>query len=423
LVRRDALLLGAGNIVVIVLQLCFRGILVVALAPVDYGRLSLILSIYNTVWIIGASGLPNSVARYIAVANTKQDSAIIRSAVIAGAWPTVIAATVVSGVSALLLSSPWAFVLAAMGLPGLVYSLLTMGILRGRGRMMSAATVMPIAAVGEVAPLTILWLSGAAITPLSAFAVFCLGNVIGLGVGVALTVRSSPGRTSRSNLSDGTLASVPTPRGLLAFSAWLAVATLGVAALPLVIRSAAAIDSYTTVAIIDVALILLAVPQRVGVVLVHAVVPHATRALGEGNKNMAISRREHLLMIAPFALAAGIVAFTPLVGWIFGLLGRPEYSDSARYLTMALLAGPARILYGLVEGVLIAHGESRFLALTSLAIAAVSGVAIVAITLLGSVEVAFAVFVASFWLIYLVAFARVTKLTTIPSSISQPVFS
>ncbi len=191
---------------------------------------------------------------------------------------------------------------------------------------------------------------------------------------------------------------------------WLAAATVGVAALPLVIRLAAALDSYTLVAIIDVALVLLAVPQRVGTVLVHAVVPHATRALGKGDANLTVSLREHVWMIAPFVLAAGIVAFTPIVGWFFDLLGRPEYAQSAEYLAMALLASPARVLYGVVEGVLIAHSEGRFLALTALGIAAVASGIIFAIAALGGIPAAFAVFVAAFWMIYLVGLARTRAL-------------
>jgi O-antigen/teichoic acid export membrane protein len=269
---------------------------------------------------------------------------------------------------------------------------------------------MPIAAAGEVSPLMIFWVSGVNITALSAFGVFCVGNAIGLAAGIYLTIRTAPTPTSRTGHSNSSQHSVPTPRQLLGFSMWLGLATIGVAVLPLVIRFAAAFDSYTVVAVIDVALILLAIPQRVGVVLVHAVVPHATRALGEGNRDLTISRRGHMLMIIPFMVGAAIVAFTPLVGWFFSLLGRPEYAQSAKYLAMALLAGPARILYGLVEGILIAHGEGRFLAITTLAITLISSGIIFATAVLGSTVIAFAVFVITFWAIYIVGLGRVRQL-------------
>jgi O-antigen/teichoic acid export membrane protein len=385
---------------------------VATLLPADYGRLSLILAIYNTVWIVGASGLPNSVARYLAMATPKDDPAIVRSAVRAGVLPTVVATIIVATASGILLNSTLAFFFAVIGLPSLVYSLLAMGILRGRSYMGLAASIMPIAAVGEVGPLAIMKFSEIGITPLSAFGVFCLGNALGLAVGVVHTIRTSPSRVINTEFPETNSRPVPTPRELLGFSIWLGIATVGVALLPLIIRSAAALDSYTTVAIIDVALVLLALPQRVGIVLVQAVVPHATRALGEEKLSLTISRREHIWMIAPFFLAAGIVAFTPLVGWLFGLLGRPEYEQSSRYLAMALIASPARVLYGLVEGILIAHKEGRFLAFTALAITIVASGLIFAATVLSSMIVAFAVFVAAFWLIYLVGYARIRQLTS-----------
>ncbi len=418
-VRRDVALLGAGNIGIVIAQLLFRSILITALVPADYGRLSLVLSIYNTLWIIGASGLPNSAARYIAVIAPADDSAIIRSAVWAGVWPTVVAAIVIAIISGLLLDSSLAYLIAAVGLASLVYSLLTTGILRGRGRIGLAASIMPIAAVGEVTLLAVLWLSGIGVTILSAFIVFCLGNVIGLIAGILCTLHSSPRRTSGVGLHTEKAPNVvPSSRQLLGFSMWLGAATVGITILPLVLRLAATIDSYTVVAMVDVALVLLSIPQRVGTVMVSAVIPHASRALKEGGVNLTISRKEHFFMIVPFVFAALIVAFTPLIPWIFDSLGRPEYAKSSEYLALALLAGPARILYGLVEGVLIAHGEGRFLALNALLITVTAAVLIVVAIVLGSTVAAFAVFTASFWGIYLRGFARVGGLS--PGGVSAP---
>jgi O-antigen/teichoic acid export membrane protein len=410
-IRRDVVLLGAGNIGIVLAQLGFRGILVTALIPADYGRLSLLLSIYNTIWIIGASGLPNSVARYIATASPAEDHAIIKSAIRAGVLPTVIATVVVAAASGLLLHSAMACLLAAVGLPCLVYSLLTMGILRGRGCVGPAASIMLFAAIGEVGSLAVLWRSGAGVTLLSAFAVFCLGNAVGLTAGIVFVLRTTPDRPPRFSAPGEQRAVVPSSRQLLSFSAWLGVATLGLTLLPLVVRFVALFDSYTVVAIVDVALVLLGIPQRVGTVLVYAVVPHAARALKKGQASLAITRREHILIVLPFVLMAAIVAFTPLVGEIFSLLGRPEYAQSGKYLAMALLASPARVLYGLVEGVLIAHGEGRFLAFTCLGLCAVASILIVAVAAAGSVPAAFAVFVVAFWAIYLVGFLRIGQLT------------
>lgn len=407
-VRRDVILLGAGNTCIVVAQLGFRSILIVALVPSAYGRLALILSLYNTITIIGASGLPNGAARHLAVCTPAEDGAIIRSASRAAVWPTITTSIVVAIVSGVLLDSWLAALFAIAGLSSLVYSLLTTGILRGRGRLIPAASIMPAAALSEVGFLGVVWVSGAGVTTLSAFGLFCLGNVIGLLVGICCVVRTAPSIASRIASSIG---KIPTPRQLLGFSLWLGLATMGVALMPLIMRLAATIDSYTVVAMIDVAIVLLAVPQRMGAVIVSAVVPHATRALGADKVSLTISRREHVAMIVPFMLAAAVVAFTPIVGWLFDALGRPQYAQSANYLALALLAGPARILYGLVEGVLVAHGEARFLAFNSLSITTAASGLIVASIVMGSTTLAFAIFVSACWAIYLCGLRRIDRLT------------
>jgi O-antigen/teichoic acid export membrane protein len=416
-IRRDAAVLATGNAALVLTQLGFRGILVAVLAPAAYGRLSLVLSIYNSAWIIGSSGLPNSVARYLAMGSAEDDHAIVRSALRAGVLPIAVAAVLVSTASGIILQSPLAAVLGAIGLCSLIYSLLCMGILRGRGRMGFAASVMPIAGFGEFALLAILWQSGLAVTPLSAFGIFALGNVIGLTTAIYLVRRTSP-RKERP-IAGAASATAPTARQLLGFSMWIALATAGVAVLPLVVRAAAALDSFTAVALIDVALILFSIPQRLGTVIVLATTPHASRHHKEGRLAVAISARENIALILPFLLAAGIAAFTPIVGWLFDLLGRPEYEESAPYLALALLAGPARILYGLVEGMLIARGEGRFLALTATSISLLASGLIFAAAALGSLDAAFVAFVAAFWLIYLIGLARVTGFGRTPATRPQ----
>jgi O-antigen/teichoic acid export membrane protein len=406
-IRRDVAIFAAGNIGVVAAQLVFRSILIAALVPVGYGRLSLVLGVYNTIWIIGASGLPSGVARYIAAIAPADDRQIINSAIRASLLPITIAGILVATVSGYLLRAPLACIFAAVGLVSLVYSLLAMGILRGRGRMGQAASILPLAALGEVVPLALLWGSGFPITPLLAFSVFCFGNVVGLAAGMAFTWKTTPPRISADKLVKHY---APGSRELLGFSMWLGAATIGVAILPLVIRSAAALDSYTTVAIIDVSIVLLSIPQRIGTVILLAVVPHATRALHRERAILTISIRENVMTMVPFLILAIIVAFTPLIGWIFDLLGRPIYAKSADYLALALLAGPARILYGVVEGILIAHGQGKLLARNALSVTAVASAMIVTATVLGNTILAFAVFAFSFWAIYLLCLIQVNRL-------------
>ena len=193
---------------------------------------------------------------------------------------------------------------------------------------------------------------------------------------------------------------------------WLGLATSAVAAMPLFMRFAAVLDSYTVVAIVDIALVFLSIPQRVGTVIVSAVIPHVTRSIGKDDLNLMLSRREHAVIVLPFVLAAVLLAFTPVVGWLFDALGRPEYQKDVNYLALALLAGPARILYGVVQGVLAAHGEGRFMALSALAICGLASAAIVISCALGSTLIAFGVFVIACWTIYLNGLARINGLTS-----------
>ncbi len=404
---RDVILLGLGSVGVVIAQLAFRSILIAALVPASYGRLSLVLSIYNTVWILGTSGLPNSVSRYLAINGPADDRAIVRAALRANGWLTLGAASIMAIVAGLLLHSVLAAALAGLGLAGMVYSLLTMGILRGRGKIGRAASVMPIAALAEVVPLAFLYfVVGADLDPISGFATFCLGNLIGVGFGVFFVLRTRPRLVDAPPPNP----EPPGPRQLLGFSLWLAAATAGLSVLPLIIRSAAAFDSYTLVAVIDVALVLFTIPQRLGTVIVLAAVPRASRAVQDKQTDLTIPLRGQLIAIVPFVLAAAVLAFSPWTGEAFAAIGRPEYGSSAKYLALALLAGPPRILYGLVESALVARGEGRFLAFNVLSVTGVAAVAMIAAAALGSVTVAFLIFVGAFWLIYAQGMRRVRLL-------------
>jgi O-antigen/teichoic acid export membrane protein len=405
---RDFFILGAGNVGVVVIQLLFRGILIVKLLPESYGRLALVLTIYNAIWIFANSGLPNGIARYISINSPANDLAVLRSAVRAAALPTVIVALVMGGTSAAILGSPLAALFGAVGVSCLVYSQLSAGALRGRRRIASAATIMPVAAIAEVAGLAAILVLGLSLTSMSAFGAFCLGNVIGLLYAGFRLLRTAPATAPSEAATD---IEPPTSRQLLGFSLWLAGAAAGLAALPVIIRFAAALDSYTEAAIVDLALVIFTIPQRAGAIIALAVIPHASRAARSGKLVFKITLRQHFLAIVPFVLIAILLAATPLIEWLADAIGRPEYENSGRYAALVMLAGPARVLYGLTVGVLIAHGEGRFLALTVWAILLVTSVVIFASTTLGDTIVAFAAFVAGVWILYLIALTRAERLS------------
>jgi O-antigen/teichoic acid export membrane protein len=414
-VRRDALLLGFGSIGIVVAQMAFRSVALAALPASEYGRLTLVLSLYNTVMIIGASGLPNSAARYVSAVAPHDDEPVVASARRAALLPVVIATVATAALSAILLHSLAAAAVSCIGLPSLVYSLLAGGILRGRHHLVAAAAIQPVAAATQVALLVAVVASGYAVGPLDAFVVFCFGNLIGFGLGAQLVRRSRITRrlsheVLRSPALDAPSPRIPTPREFLAFSMWLASATVAITLLPLVMRAVAALDSYTVVAVIDVALVLLTIPQRVGAVIVQAVIPHATRAAKQGGATISITWTEHLWLVIPFVMLAVVLAVTPAVTAFFDWVGKPEYGQSADYLAIAVLAAPARILYGVVQGVLVAHGEGRFIALNAWFVTGLAGLVMLALALIGGMVGAFATFSVACWVIYLSGFHRTRRI-------------
>src|SRR5690606_15113169 len=79
-VARDVMWLGAATALFAVEQLVFRAITLADLPVSEYGRLSLVLSIYAVLMMIGASGVPNTVARFVAGrqdADSRDEAAII----------------------------------------------------------------------------------------------------------------------------------------------------------------------------------------------------------------------------------------------------------------------------------------------------------------------------------------------------------
>jgi O-antigen/teichoic acid export membrane protein len=419
-VRRDAILLGLGSVGVVVAQFGFRSLAIARLDPSAYGRLTLIISFYNTVMIIGASGLPNSASRYIAILPSSDDGAVVSAARKAAFWPVALATTIAAVAAGLVLKSPSAMVLSLFGMPSLVYSLLSTGILRGRGHVKWAASILPAGAVSQMALVGAALVFGVSLTPTIAFTCFCAGNCVGWLVGMVGTVLTAPARHAERATpelpSPSGSRSIPSPRELLAFSVWLATATIGVAVLPLIMRSIAVTDSYDVVAMIDIALVVLTIPQRVGVVLVQAVIPHATRALGSKQGGLTISPREYFFLIAPFAVGAGLIAFTPIVNSAFDLIGKSEYGHGGDYIALVLLAGPARILYGLVQGILVAHGEGRFLAQNAWSVTVVASALMIGAMALGFTLLAFGVFVVACWMVYWIGLWKLDRLPAFAGS-------
>jgi len=91
------------------------------------------------------------------------------------------------------------------------------------------------------------------------------------------------------------------------------------------------------------------------------------------------------------------------------LSGHAAYASAGAYVALALVAGPARILYGLAEGILIALGHGRFLAAASFSASALAAPAMFAAAAAGSTILAFAVFVVALWSIYLLAWGRLVR--------------
>jgi O-antigen/teichoic acid export membrane protein len=268
---------------------------------------------------------------------------------------------------------------------------------------------MPVAALAELLLLACLLLPffGLRLTEVSAFGTFCFGNVIGLAFAAMVVVRTTP----RARADQTAAVETPSGRQLLGFSLWLAGAAAGIAALPLIMRLAAALDSYTQAAIVDLALVIFNVPQRAGSIIAMAVIPHASQAAGKERMALRLTRPQQAIAVVPFVALAIVFAATPVMEWLADAIGRPEYEQSAKYAALVMLAGPARVLYGLSTGILIGHGRARFLCLTVLTVLILSSAVIIVTASQGDTLVAFGVFVAAIWALYLVTFSRAQKLS------------
>jgi len=396
---RDLGFLGAGMMLFAVQQLLFRTLALATLPASDYGRLSLVLSVYGVVILVGAMGMPDVIVRTLAPLrpeNVDDEIAAINAAIRASAGPTMLAAALAAGVALAVLQEPLSAVLVALGVTCWVYSLVAAGVFRGRGQVRRAASVQPLA--GAMQCLGAIGLAAfEALSTSTAIAVFVLGHFTALGVSARWLVRDNQSINAYIGRPPSTPDHAPIPADLLRASAWLGAGMFLTAMLPVVIRAAAALDSYATVAAVDVALTLVAMFQRLGGIVLQALLPHHARATKFNASSPAVSLRVALLTSAPFLLLGLVASSTSAPSDLLSLVGASELTEVGPYLGLALLAAPSRLLYGVAQSRLIARDEPHFLAMNALTTTGAGAVMILALAQSGSVLAAFACFAAMSW--------------------------
>jgi hypothetical protein len=150
-----------------------------------------------------------------------------------------------------------------------------------------------------------------------------------------------------------------TPRRILSFSAWLALANLAVLLLTILPRVSLARFSYREVAIFDLALLVYTIPQRLRSSFLIALLPVAAVERKRGALMTVPGNADLLLVTVIFLALDGVLWSTHALRVLFSSVGMSAYTGAEPLLLIILLAGPAELFFGLNSGFLQAFGESR----------------------------------------------------------------
>jgi O-antigen/teichoic acid export membrane protein len=359
-VGRDTLILSASVLALVPLQAAFRLLSIHYLDVPAYGRVVLLISLFNTAFVL-TFGIPPAASRLAARSNGQDtDRRILVVLGQALALPTAVASIAILVASLVVEGSILAAAGGVVGMVMLAVSIGAAGYLRGKGRIWHAAAVQP---ANGIAQLVVLVLPAAlGFHPGSPWVLlsFYIGNVMAGVLGVIFLW----GAFSRLPDADSAQEVDPdaNPRSVISFSAWMTSAALATSMLLLLPRIALAFGSYKEVAFFDLALVLYTIPQRLTSALVLAIIPSAAKA-----------QRQRVRVAIPSRLDAAIVAFAVLglagVLWwsegiprIFDAIGIGSYAAAEPVLLILLIALPAEVLFGINSALLQAFGRSRRLA-------------------------------------------------------------
>lgn len=394
-VGRDTLIFFASACSLVVFQFAYRYLSVRDLSAGGYGRVALLLSIFNGATALGLYGIPATVSRLAArTSGRSRDHELLRAASVAASGPCVAATAVMAIATYVVTASAVDSLVAAVGVPPFIWAFLYSGFLRGKGMVWAAAAIQPVNIVLQTSVLVLLTaLGGVGVGWV--LATFYIGNA---GAYVAAYLYHRRALRRASQVSDAPDPEA-TPRRILGFSAWLALANLAVLTLTIVPRATVAHFSYQDVAVFDLALLVYTIPQQLRSSFLIALLPIAAVEHKRGARFTVPGNLDLALVTAAFLALDGLIWSTHALRALFLSIDMSAYTGAEPLLLIILLAAPAELFFGLNSGLLQAFGESRRLCLVSVSVLAVSIALAPLSAALGPAYLA-GVLVAAYWMLH-----------------------
>jgi O-antigen/teichoic acid export membrane protein len=357
-VGRHSVVFTGSAVVMAVLQVAFRMVAVSGLTVSDYGRVALLLSVFNVALVVGHFSVPIAAVRLAALSGPRaRDPLLLRRLASSATLPAVVASLIVAAAGLAFTHDPSAAMLAALGMPPMVGAVIGAGYLRGKGLVGASALVQPANALAQLAVLAGVYLVRDRIDLVTVVAAFTVGNFAATALAVFFMVRWSRRASSTS------APTVSSAREIVHFSAWLTTANIGIYVFTVAPRLDLLVGSYREVAFFDLALLLYTLPSRLTASFVTALIPVATDVRSRGERVVVPSRLDLVVL--------GLVtAAIDLVLWLAGvphrvleIFGLRAYDSSAGLLLILLLGVPGELFFALHSALFQAFAMPRRLAL------------------------------------------------------------
>jgi O-antigen/teichoic acid export membrane protein len=396
-VGRDSAILLASAGALALFQVAYRYLSVQELSVADYGRVALLLSIFNAAAVIGSYGIPATISRLAAGGRSAKDHSLLRSATVALLGPCAVAVLIVGASTYFVTGSVLDAAIAAVGVPPMIWAGLYTGFIRGKGMIWAAGAIQPASVLLQVVVLGLFVLAGESATVGIVLASFYIGNFGAYGC--AWLFRHRALRRPVDPCSSGPAAGDANARSILTFSVWLSLANVAVLLLAILPRISLAQFSYRDVAIFDLALLIYTVPQRLRSSFLLALLPIATVERRQNAVIKVPNGRDLLFVTAIFVAIDALLWATEAPRYVLETVGMSSYVGAEPLILVILLAAPAELFFGLNSGLLQAFGESRKLFIIGLGVLVVAVALSPVMAMLGSIYLAI-ILVLAYWALH-----------------------
>jgi O-antigen/teichoic acid export membrane protein len=378
-------------------QAAFRLLAIHDLAIESYGRAALLLSLFNFALVFADFGVSGAAARLAARSTgLTRGRDVLASVTKAAIIPSLVAGLALGLVTVAITDSIGLGVVCFAGMFPMAMSSVYSGFIRGRGFIWSSASVQPVNVVVQLLVLLAISASVVSVGVGAVLVSFCIGNIAAFVLALVYVARwmrlvhepdSSPDPQVR-------------PRRVLAFSAWLSLATAAVVGLAIIPRVALAHLSYGDVASFDLALLVYSIPQRLVASLVIALIPLAAARQVTGSRITLPAAMDAVVLMVVLVVCDAILWWTHAVSDVMNAIGLTHYTGVEGFLLIFLLAAPAELFFGIDAAVLQAFGRSKSLATLVLTVLGLSTVAALVALQAGPNWLAL-LLVVDYWALYL----------------------